>query len=192
MSTRKLYLTLFICLFIFQFIEQIIRTITKMEFCMTKINNYSQLIQYLKNENLTIATAESCTGGLIAKLITDISGSSDVFPGGVVSYSNKMKQKWLHVNEETLVNYGAVSQETVAEMLDGIKSETGADIAVAISGVAGPGGGTIEKPVGTVYIGILSNGNKIIKRYIFQGSREDVRNNSAIKILELIQEIANS
>lgn len=159
---------------------------------MTKINNYSQLIQYLKNENLTIATAESCTGGLIAKLITDISGSSDVFPGGVVSYSNKMKQKWLHVNEETLVNYGAVSQETVAEMLDGIKSETGADIAVAISGVAGPGGGTIEKPVGTVYIGILSNGNKIIKRYIFQGSREDVRNNSAIKILELIQEIANS
>jgi len=153
---------------------------------MVKTNDYSQLIEFLKIENLTIATAESCTGGLIAKLITDVSGSSNVFLGGIVSYSNEMKQKWLNVKEETLINCGAVSEDTVSEMLDGIIQETDANIGVAISGVAGPGGGTIEKPVGTVYIGVIFNGQKVVKRCLFKGSREDVRNRSAKKILEMI------
>ncbi len=153
---------------------------------MLKISDYSRLVEFLKKKNLTIATAESCTGGLIAKLITDVAGSSDVFPGGIVSYSNEMKQKWLNVKEETLINYGAVSEETVCEMLDGIIEETGANIGVAVSGVAGPGGGTKEKSVGTVYIGIIFNGNKIVEKCFFQGSREDVRNSSAEKILEMI------
>ena len=153
---------------------------------MIKITGYCKLVEYLKNKKLTIATAESCTGGLIAKLITDVAGSSDVFPGGIVSYSNEMKQKWLNVREETLINYGAVSEETVGEMLDGIIEETGANIGVAVSGVAGPGGGTKEKPVGTVYIGIIFNGKKVVEKCFFQGSREAVRNSSAEKILEMI------
>jgi len=159
---------------------------------MVKISDYFQLVEYLKNKNLTIATAESCTGGLIAKLITDIAGSSNVFLGGIVSYSNAMKSKWLGVNEDTLINYGAVSEETVSEMLDGITEETGAHIGVAVSGIAGPGGGTREKPVGTVYIGILFNEKKVVKKCFFQGTREYVRNRSAGKILEIIQEINNS
>lgn len=158
---------------------------------MVKIKDYSQLVEYLKNKKLTIATAESCTGGLIAKLITDISGSSQVFIGGVVSYSNEMKMKWLAVKEETLLKYGAVSEQTVTEMLYGIKNETQANFAVAVSGIAGPGGGTEEKPVGTVYLGVLFDHKRSVKKFIFPGTREDVRNSSADKILEMIQNIIN-
>ncbi len=158
---------------------------------MVKIKDYSQLVEYLKNKKLTIATAESCTGGLIAKLITDISGSSQVFIGGVVSYSNEMKMKWLAVKEETLLKYGAVSEQTVTEMLYGIKNETQANFAVAVSGIAGPGGGTEEKPVGTVYLGVSFDHKRSVKKFIFPGTREDVRNSSADKILEMIQNIIN-
>ena len=136
---------------------------------MEQINNYFQLVEYLKNKKLTIATAESCTGGLIAKLITDIPGSSQVFIGGVVSYSNEMKMKWLAVKEETLLKYGAVSEQTVIEMLYGIRNETGANFAIAVSGIAGPGGGTEEKPVGTVYLGILFDHKRLVEKFIFPG-----------------------
>jgi PncC family amidohydrolase len=156
---------------------------------MVKITDYFQLVEYLKNKNLTIATAESCTGGLIAKLITDVAGSSIVFLGGIVSYSNEMKSKWLSVRDETLIKCGAVSEETVSEMLDGIIKETKAHFGVAVSGIAGPGGGTTDKPVGTVYIGVLFNKKKVVEKCFFQGTREDVRIQSANKIVEMIQEI---
>ena len=159
---------------------------------MIKIKDYFQLVDYLKNNNFTVATAESCTGGLIAKLITDVAGSSKVFLGGVVSYSNEMKQKWLDVKTKTLNNYGAVSEETVSEMLDGIKVSSGANIAIAVSGIAGPGGGTKDKPVGTVFIGVLFNQKKVVERFIFPGTRDDVRNSSANKTIEMIQDIVNS
>ena len=159
---------------------------------MIKIKDYFQLVDYLKDNNFTVATAESCTGGLIAKLITDVAGSSKVFRGGVVSYSNEMKQKWLDVKTKTLNNYGAVSEETVSEMLDGIMVETGANIAIAVSGIAGPGGGTKDKPVGTVFIGISFNQKKVVEKYIFPGTRDDVRNSSANKTIEMIQDIVNS
>ena len=155
------------------------------------MRNYHQLIERLKAKKLTISTAESCTGGLIAKLITDVPGSSDVFIGGVVSYSNEMKKKWLGVNPETLINYGAVSEQTVGEMLNGILRETRSDLAVAVSGIAGPTGGTPEKPVGTVFIGVAYDKQKMVKKYQFEGIREDVRMKSAIKAVEMIQILLN-
>ena len=156
------------------------------------MKNYKQLVNYLIEKNLTISTAESCTGGLIAKLITDVSGSSQVFLGGVVSYSNEMKKKWLGVKQNTLIKFGAVSKETVSEMLDGITKETGSAIGVAVSGIAGPGGGTKDKPVGTVFLGIKFHEEKIIRRFNFPGSRDEVRIESAEQVLTLIDEICLS
>ena len=153
------------------------------------MTNYHQLIDTLKEKKLTISTAESCTGGLISRLITDVPGSSEVFIGGVVSYSNEMKMKWLGVNQETLEKYGAVSEQTVGEMLNGIMRETGSDLAIAVSGVAGPTGGTTEKPAGTVFIGVVFQERKDVKKYLFQGSREDVRMKSAMKVVEMISNL---
>ena len=108
------------------------------------------------DRRLTLATAESCTGGLVAKRITDISGSSAMFEGGVVSYSNDVKMKILGVSAATLAEHGAVSEETAREMALGAKERLGADIAVSTTGIAGPTGGTDEKPVGTVCFGVAS------------------------------------
>jgi PncC family amidohydrolase len=156
------------------------------------MKEYQRLVTLLRSEKLTIATAESCTGGLIAKLITDVPGSSQVFVGGVVSYSNGMKMKWLGVKQETLDSFGAVSETTVSEMVDGILTETGAHFGIAVSGIAGPTGGTLEKPVGTVYIGVAFHARKRIERFLFPGSREEVRIASAKKGAEMIFEIARS
>jgi len=118
-----------------------------------------------------------------------VPGSSQVFVGGVVSYSNEMKMKWLGVNHKTLERYGAVSTETVEEMLNGILRETDADLAVAVSGIAGPGGGTKDKPVGMVYLGVGFRNKRLIEKFVFQGSREDVREKSARKIIEMIHRL---
>ncbi len=147
-----------------------------------------QVIQFLIEHKITIATAESCTGGLIAKEITDIPGVSAVFIGGVVSYSNEMKIKLLDVKQDTLEKYGAVSENTVREMLDGIVKITGSDISIAVSGIAGPGGGSDEKPVGTVFIGIDFNGEKDIRRIIFDGDRNDVRMKAANFAIKMVSE----
>jgi PncC family amidohydrolase len=154
--------------------------------------NYYQLIELVKVKKLTISTAESCTGGLISKLITDIPGASDVFIGGVVSYSNEMKMKWLGAKQATLERYGAVSEQTVREMLNGIMQETGSDIAVAVSGIAGPSGGTPEKPVGTVFIGIAFHDQRIVEKHIFKGNREDVRTQSAMEVLKMISHLVKN
>lgn len=108
--------------------------------------------ELLKAKKLSLSTAESCTGGGIAALITSVPGSSDYFNGGIVAYSNEVKMSLLHVSAETLENYGAVSRETVTEMAKGAMKTLKTDCAVATSGIAGPGGGTPEKPVGTVWI----------------------------------------
>lgn len=156
---------------------------------MKPFKNYANLVQFLRKSKMKISTAESCTGGLIAKLITDVPGSSRIFWGGIVSYSNEMKKKWLGVKSETLEKFGAVSEQTVEEMLTGIQTETGSDIAVAVSGIAGPGGGTPEKPLGTVFIGVLFQSNIVVNRFIFPGTRKKVRKQTAEKILQMIAEI---
>lgn len=125
----------------------------------------------LKAKHLTLSTAESCTGGNIAQLITSVSGSSDYFRGSVVAYANEVKANVLKVKTETLTRYGAVSEETVAEMLDGILSLMQTDLAIAVSGVAGPGGGSAEKPVGTVMIGIANKNQQYIRRLSFTNHR---------------------
>jgi nicotinamide-nucleotide amidase len=125
----------------------------------------------LKLKNATIATAESCTGGLIASLITDISGSSDYFNTGYVTYANDTKMSMLGVSQATLDVHGAVSEETVSEMLSGTLERSGSDYAIAVSGVAGPTGGSEEKPVGTVYIGVANEQGKHVKRYQFGTER---------------------
>ncbi len=160
---------------------------------MTEIHTIVQkLVQLLNQKNMTLSTAESCTGGLLAKLITDISGSSQIFPGGVVSYSNTMKIKWLGVSEETLKKYGAVSEETVREMLKGICEATGSNLALAVSGIAGPTGGTSEKPVGTVIIGQLIGHNIQIDRYLFRGNREEIREQTAMAAFQKLLDRLNA
>ncbi len=140
----------------------------------------------LKKHNKTLTTAESCTGGLIASKITEISGSSSIFNAAIVSYSNEIKAKELNVKEETLSKYGAVSIEVVNEMLAGVLKKFHADYAIAVSGIAGPDGGTSSKPVGTVVIGVASKDKKEVHIYNFKGTRNQVQNQTANKSLEKI------
>ncbi|MDY3204273.1 MAG: CinA family protein [Arcobacter sp.] len=139
-------------------------------------NDMIKLQELLRTHNKTITTAESCTGGLVASLITKISGSSDIFNGSIVTYSNKIKNQELNVKNETLETFGAVSIEVVNEMLNGVIKKFNANFAIAISGIAGPTGETKNKPVGTVVIGISDSNNlKIVDVYHFKGSREEVQ-----------------
>ena len=137
--------------------------------------NTIEIINTLKEKNQTITFAESCTGGRIASTFTAISGASSVLNGSVISYANEIKSQWLEVKEQTLINYGAVSKECVKEMLTGILKLASADCAIAVSGIAGPTGGTDNKPVGTVYIGIIYKDKITIEHHIFKGDRETVQ-----------------
>lgn len=138
----------------------------------------------LLERNLTLGTAESCTGGYLAHLITSVSGSSAYYKGSIISYANEVKHDLLSVKEETLKQFGAVSEETVSEMLHGALSQLKTDIAIAISGVAGPNGGTAEKPVGTVFIGIADKEKSIVKRISFTSHRD--RNIQLSSIVALV------
>lgn len=142
----------------------------------------------LQQHKLTLATAESCTGGLIAHLITNISGSSEYFMGGIVSYSNEAKANLLNVSWDTLNTHGAVSKETVIEMASGARKKLNTDIAVSVSGVAGPGGGTKEKPVGTVWVGLATKSQVEAWHFIWDGNREQNKMYSAEAALKIIIE----
>ncbi|WP_033577834.1 nicotinamide-nucleotide amidase [Dickeya chrysanthemi] len=135
-----------------------------------------QLGERLKVHQAKITCAESCTGGWLAKAITDVAGSSAWFDYGFVTYSNQAKQMLIGVQEKTLAEFGAVSREVVAEMATGALSRAGADIAVSVSGIAGPDGGSPDKPVGTVWFGFCDKaGNRAALRMQFEGDRRDVR-----------------
>ncbi|RMG85307.1 MAG: CinA family protein, partial [Chloroflexi bacterium] len=143
--------------------------------------------QLLNQRGQTVCTAESCTGGLIASRITDIAGSSAYMLGGVVAYSNEVKQQLLNVQEETLITYGAVSEPTAREMALGARALFGADYALSVTGIAGPGGGTDEKPVGLTYIGLAGPaGLVIVERHIWQGDRIANKQSSATAALQLL------
>jgi nicotinamide-nucleotide amidase len=130
--------------------------------------------QLLSERHRTLALAESCTGGLISHRITGIAGSSAYYLGGVTSYANDVKVKLLGVTPATLEKYGAVSQETALEMSHGIRERIGADFGLSVTGIAGPGGGTPEKPVGTVWISIAQAKNHEAKLFQFHGDRERI------------------
>ncbi len=133
----------------------------------------------LAARRLRLATAESCTGGWIGKMLTDVAGSSAYFLGGVVSYANQVKSGVLGVSEDTLLRRGAVSQEAAMEMAEGVRRLTGADIGLAVTGVAGPDGGTDEKPVGLVFFGLAREGQSQFKKRQIPGDREAIRLRSA-------------
>lgn len=145
------------------------------------------VIQSLKQRGLTISTAESCTGGLVASRLINVSGASEVFLEGLVTYSNQAKIRLLGVKKETLNTYGAVSRETAREMAEGGAANSGADVCVAITGLAGPGGGTDRKPVGLVFIACCLRGKTEILKYHFKGNREQIRVKSMMKALDLVR-----
>jgi len=130
-----------------------------------------KIAKLLKQKKLWVATAESCTAGLVAHMLTNVSGSSEYFKGSVVAYSNEVKMKVLGVKEETLKKYGAVSEQTAKEMAYGVKKLLGVDIAVATTGIAGPTGGTPTKPVGLVYIGLATPDGIEARKFLFKGNR---------------------
>ncbi|RMD86421.1 MAG: nicotinamide-nucleotide amidohydrolase family protein [Candidatus Dadabacteria bacterium] len=132
------------------------------------------LYKLLESRGLTIAVAESCTGGLLGGALTSVSGSSRYFLGGVVAYSNHVKKDLLKVAKETISSFGAVSAECAIEMAKGVKALIGSDIGVSITGIAGPEGGTDEKPVGTVFIAV-SYLDSISEKKLFEGSRSEIR-----------------
>ena len=144
--------------------------------------------QLLKKHNLSIATAESCTGGLIAHTLTNISGSSDYFDRGIVSYSNKAKMQLLGVSEKLLKRYGAVSEQVAEAMAKGVRTKSNVDIGIATTGIAGPTGGTKEKPVGLVYIAVSTSKATIVKKFHFSGNRLQNKESTCEAALEMLLE----
>ncbi len=145
------------------------------------------VVKLLKQKQLTLTTAESCTGGLLTGRLVNVPGVSDVLKEGFITYSNEAKMRYLGVKEETLRQYGAVSEATVREMVSGASGASGSKAAVAITGIAGPDGGTPEKPVGLVYIACLVNDNITVKEYRLRGNREKIREMSVIYALDLLR-----
>jgi nicotinamide-nucleotide amidase len=142
----------------------------------------------LTQRGLTIATAESCTGGLLGHVLTSVSGSSAYYLGGVIAYSNEVKEALLGVQHETLLAHGAVSHETAREMAAGIRQRLGADIGLSTTGIAGPTGGTAEKPVGLVYIGISTAEETKSYECRFNGGRLMVKESTVKEILQKLSQ----
>ena len=149
------------------------------------------IVRMLKDMNLTISFAESCTGGLIASTLVNVSGSSNVFKESFVTYSNEAKQKYLKVSNQVLEEFGAVSNECAYEMANGLHNQTKADVCLSVTGIAGPLGGTEEKPVGLVYFGLYYNDEVKTFRRVFNGDRLMIRNRARTYGLNLIRGILN-
>ena len=147
-----------------------------------------KIASLMKEKKLRIATAESCTAGLIAHLLTNISGSSAYFKGSIVAYANEVKINLLGVKEDTLAKYGAVSYQTAYEMASGIKNLMKVNIGLATTGIAGPTGGTKEKPVGLVYIGLATDEGVKVKKFNFKGDRLQNKENFAKSALNMLLE----
>jgi nicotinamide-nucleotide amidase len=147
--------------------------------------------QRLLEKGMTISTAESCTGGQIGHRLTNVAGSSEYFLGGVVAYSNLSKMDLLGVREDTLKRYGAVSGPVAKEMAKGVRSRFGTDLGISVTGVAGPTGGSPQKPVGTVHVGLAHGAHVTSGQYRFWGSRVQVKQQSATMALDWIRRYLN-
>ena len=150
-----------------------------------------QIISKLIERNITISTAESCTGGSLGKIITSVPGVSSIYGYGFITYANEAKEKILGVKHETLEKYGAVSPGTALEMAIGARKVSGSDIAVSVTGIAGPGGGTPEKPVGLVYIAIADKSGAEYRKLNLSGNRDEVRAKTCDEVFRLIKEKLN-
>lgn len=149
-----------------------------------------EVISLLSEKGLTLTAAESCTGGLIAKRLTDVSGASAVFHGSLVTYSNRLKEKWLGVQAETLQTYGAVSAQTAREMALGARKAADADLAVAVTGIAGPNSDDTNKPIGLVFIALADKDSVTVEKYenhFTDNVREQNRTTSAQRALEAVR-----
>jgi PncC family amidohydrolase len=144
--------------------------------------------ELLLQHHLKLAVAESCTGGLLSHIITNVPGSSNYYLGGVISYANEVKVGLLGVSQATLEKHGAVSAETALEMAHGARQALGADIGIAVSGIAGPSGGTPEKPVGTVWVGLSSAKDELARHFLWQGDRLENKQQFARDALNLLIE----
>ena len=149
----------------------------------------SDVGKVLEQRSLTLAVAESCTGGRLGDAITDVPGSSAYFLGGVISYGNEAKFSLLGVDRSTLESMGAVSEEVALMMADGVRKRLGASIGVGITGIAGPTGATPAKPVGLVYIAVSSSERSLSVRSVFAGSRSEVKAQAVLKALEMLSEL---
>lgn len=138
----------------------------------------------LKEKGLTLSVAESCTGGLVGNLVTNVAGSSSYFMGGIVTYSNQAKIDMLQVDPQILADHGAVSEPTVRRMAEGVRAAFKSDLGLAVTGIAGPEGGSREKPVGTVHIGLASASGTFSQKYLFKGKRKQIKMNSAMMALD--------
>ena len=146
----------------------------------------SELIKTLKSRGMKLATAESCTGGGIGQALTSVSGSSAVYLGGVISYDNSIKEQLLGVPNEILLTVGAVSEETAVAMAKGVRKLLRADLAVSVTGIAGPNADGTNKPVGLVYVAVASESQTIVSENHFSGDREAVREQTIVKALQMV------
>ncbi|MGD2104515.1 MAG: CinA family protein [Anaerolineae bacterium] len=142
----------------------------------------------LGEKGLSLAVAESCTGGLVSHRITNVPGSSDYYRGSITAYANDVKQSLLHVRGETIAHHGAVSEQVAQEMAHGARLTMEADVGVSVTGIAGPTGGTIEKPVGLVFIALDARDDTFAERHVFDGDRWENKTSSAEAALELLRE----
>mgnify|MGYP002869011808 CR=1 FL=1 len=141
----------------------------------------------LKDKGFTLACAESCTGGLLSNRLTDVAGCSEYFKGAIVAYSNEIKKSMLGVKEETLSIFGAVSEQTALAMAIGIRQLFNTTIGISVTGIAGPSGGTVEKPVGLVYVAVSGPTGDTIKKFNFNGNRAEIKQKVVDAALVLIQ-----
>lgn len=148
--------------------------------------------QLLLQQHLTLATAESCTGGLIGHRLTNVPGSSEYFPGGIIAYANEIKERVLGVSRQTLDTHGAVSAETAIEMARGARRVLGVDLAVSVTGIAGPGGGTAEKPIGVVYVALAAPDFVRVEKFVWDQDREGNKWESSEAALRLAQNYLSS
>lgn len=154
------------------------------------MNAAEKTVAEFSSRGLVCAVAESCTGGAIGSAIVSVSGASAVFAGGVIAYSNDVKREVLKVSASTLERHGAVSAETASEMASGVRALTNADFAVSVTGIAGPGGGSGEKPVGLVWFGLAGKDGVRTERMIFSGGRSEVRGAAVEHALGMLSEAA--
>lgn len=150
-----------------------------------------RVMELIISKGMTISTAESCTGGMVSARLINYAGASSAFINGMVTYTNESKHRLLSVSEDTLHTYGAVSSQTAEEMCLGIAKVNGTNIGLSTTGVAGPGGGTKDKPVGLVYIGVNINGNVVTKKLQLEGDRQQVRSKSTEAVIALLEEELN-
>ena len=158
---------------------------------MAKVLPEKQILSQFMEKKLTFAVAESCTGGLIAQRITELPGASAVFPGGVVCYTNEVKQRALGVRPETLDRFGAVSEPVAMEMAEGIQRMTGADFGVSVTGLAGPGGDDRGNPIGTVFVGLAGAGGCRVHCLHLHGTRQEIREKCADHVISWLSACAS-